>query len=139
MQGIYIIQNLSLIVMHILFSSYLFFYVVFIFYDFKNFIFNYSLHLIFKIFLFLKIFYSFIFRERRRKGEREGNIDLREKHCLVASCMHPDWEPNPQPRHVPWLGIKPATLHFVGWHPTNWVTPAEQHYFLLISGVLLSG
>ena len=51
-----------------------------------------------------KIFYLFIFRERRREGERE-----REKHpCVVASCMPPigdlthnpgichDWESNKQ-------------------------------------------
>ena len=54
---------------------------------------------------FLKRFYLFIFRERGRKGEREG-----EKHqCVIAShtpltwdlaCnpgMCPDWESNWQP------------------------------------------
>ena len=54
---------------------------------------------------FLKRFYLFIFRERGRKGEREG-----EKHqCVVASHappsgdlahspgMCPDWESNQQP------------------------------------------
>ena len=25
-------------------------------------------------------------------------------------------------RHVPWLGIRLATFHFVGWCPTNWAT-----------------
>ena len=52
--------------------------------------------------IFKKIFYLFIFRERGREGEREG-----EKHqCVVASCapptgdlvfnpgMCPDWESN---------------------------------------------
>ena len=52
-----------------------------------------------------KIFYSFIFRERGREGEREG-----EKHqCVVAFCMPPvgnlahnsgvcpDWELNSRP------------------------------------------
>ena len=51
-------------------------------------------------FLFLKRFYVFIFRERGREGEREG-----ENHqCVVASCapptgdlarnpgLCPDWE-----------------------------------------------
>ena len=34
-------------------------------------------------------------RERERKGER--NIDEKERHQLVASCMYPDGESNPQP------------------------------------------
>ena len=29
------------------------------------------------------------------------------------------WGPGPQPRHVPWLGIEPATLWFAGWHLQN--------------------
>ena len=47
--------------------------------------------------VFLKDFiYSFLFSERGREGEREG-----EKHqCVVASCV-PYWGPGPQPRHVP--------------------------------------
>ena len=41
--------------------------------------------------LFLKIFYLFIFRGRGREDEREErNIELREKHQLVASHMEPD-------------------------------------------------
>ena len=47
---------------------------------------------LFTYFLFKKIFYLFIFRDRGREGEREG-----ENHC---KC--PDWELNPQPRYVPW-------------------------------------
>ena len=53
-------------------------------------------------------FYLFIFRQRGREGEREG-----EKHqCALASCVHhnpgmcPDWELN--------LGIEPATLWAFG-------------------------
>ena len=43
-------------------------------------------------------FYLFIYRERGRKGEREG-----EKHqCVVASQAPPlHWGPGLQPRHVP--------------------------------------
>ena len=36
---------------------------------------------------------------REREGER--NIDMKEKHLLVASCMCPDQGPTLQPRHVP--------------------------------------
>ena len=35
-----------------------------------------------------------------REGEWERNIDVREKHQSVASCLHPDWGQNLQPRRV---------------------------------------
>ena len=53
-------------------------------------------------FCFFKIFYLFIFRERRREGERQG----KKHHCVVASHvpltgdlawkpgMCPDWDSN---------------------------------------------
>ena len=48
-------------------------------------------------FLFKKIFYLFIFRERGREGEREG-----EKHqCVVASRTTPTGGHGLQPRPVP--------------------------------------
>ena len=35
-------------------------------------------------------------REKGREGEREGEeYQLREKHQSVATCMCPEWEPNP--------------------------------------------
>ena len=34
---------------------------------------------------------------RERERETDRNIDAREKHCLVASHMHPNWGSNPQP------------------------------------------
>ena len=49
-------------------------------------------------------------------------MDVREKHQLVASHSCTDLGLNPQPRHVPGMGIKPATLHFAGQCPTNWAT-----------------
>ena len=42
--------------------------------------------------------------------------------CLLST---PNWGPGPQPRHVPWLGIKSATLWFVGQHSVHWATPAK--------------
>ena len=61
----------------------------------------------FILFYFL-MFYLFIFREGGREGEREG-----EKHQCVVCLLHtPYWGPGLQPRHVPWLGIEPATLWF---------------------------
>ena len=40
-------------------------------------------------------------RGEERGIDRERNIDVKEKHQLVASCMHPNQGLNPQPRHVP--------------------------------------
>ena len=37
----------------------------------------------------------------------------------------PYWGPGPQPRHVPWLGIEPATLWFSGRPSIHWATPAR--------------
>ena len=36
-----------------------------------------------------------------REKEREINIDVREKHQLVAFCKCPGWGQSLQPRHVP--------------------------------------
>ena len=52
----------------------------------------------------------FIFRERGKEGaERKRNIDVREKHQLVASPMCPNWGLNLLPRHMPRPGIYLAT------------------------------
>ena len=37
----------------------------------------------------------------------------------------PHQGPGLQPRHVPWLGIKPGTLWFAGWCSIHWATPAR--------------
>ena len=75
--------------------------------------------------LFLKRFYLFIFRQRRREGERKG-----EKHqCAVASrvpwtgdlaCnpdMCPDWESNQQPFGSQ-AGVQSTEPHQPGQDPT---------------------
>ena len=38
------------------------------------------------------------------------NIDVRGKYRSAASCMSSDQGSNPQPRYVPWPGIKLVTL-----------------------------
>ena len=45
----------------------------------------------------------------------------------MCGCLSraPYWGPGLKPRHVPWLGIKPATLCFTGRHPIHWATPAR--------------
>ena len=51
--------------------------------------------------LFLILFiYLFLERGERREKERERNIDVRERHQSVASCMCPDWGLNTQPKYV---------------------------------------
>ena len=57
--------------------------------------------------IFLKRFYLFICRKRGREAE---------KHQSVASNA-PNQELHPQPRDVPWLGIKLTTLQFTGRQP----------------------
>ena len=60
--------------------------------------------------LFKKDFvYLFLGRREGREKERESNINM----WLPLTC--PLLGPGPQPRHVPWLGIEPATLWFTGW------------------------
>lgn len=41
-------------------------------------------------------------RERRKEseGQREKNINVRQKYQLVASCMLPNWGSNQQARYV---------------------------------------
>ena len=46
----------------------------------------------------------------------------------------PHWGPGPQPRHVSWLAIEPATLWFVGQRSTHWAIPARAiSYFFIPS------
>ena len=61
-----------------------------------------------------KDFIFFIFRGWGREGKREGNIS-----------SAPYWGPGGQPRHVPWLQIKPATVWFTGQDSIHWATPAR--------------
>ena len=69
-----------------------------------------------------KRFYLFIFREK------EGRRKRADKHQILA---RPKWGPGLQPRHVAWLGIKPVTFQFAGWHSIHWATPARaQREFL---------
>ena len=71
-------------------------------------------------------FYLFIFRERGREGEREGEKHWCVRDTLISCLSHsPNWGPGLQPRHVPWLGIEPAAFQFTGQDSIHWVTPAR--------------
>ena len=65
------------------------------------------------------IFIVLLEKEGEVEREKERNIDGKEKHQLVASLMCPDWGLNPQPRHVPWPGLKPMTFQFIGQCPNQ--------------------
>ena len=43
------------------------------------------------------------------------------------------WGPGLQPRHVPWLGIEPATLWFAGQSLIRWATPTWAVVLLFMS------
>ena len=77
----------------------------------------------------LKILVLFFYGERKG-GRKRGRATLtceRNINWLVASHNH-HWQPGLQPRHVPWLGIKPVTFRFVGCRSNQWVTPAWGKY-----------
>ena len=84
-------------------------------------------------FFFFKDFIYFQWWRGKEKGKDtlmcERNIDW-----LPLAC--PNWGPGLQPRHVPWLGIKPATFWLEGWHSIHWVTSARALNFLRKEGYL---
>ena len=65
--------------------------------------------------------------------EREGKGSRKERETSMCGC--PSYAPycghGPQPWHVPWLGIKPATLWFASQHSIHWATPARARYCFL--------
>ena len=83
---------------------------------------------------FLKSFiYLFLEIGEEREKEREKKICVKAKHHLVSSWTCPNQGPGPQPRHVPWPGIEPATFHFVGWHSTNWAALVRADHAILLT------
>ena len=75
-----------------------------------------------------KRFYIFIFREG--EGGRKRGREISMCGCLSSA---PYWPPGLQPRHMPWLGIEPATLWFTGRQSIHWSTAARAPLFFLIS------
>ena len=69
-----------------------------------------------------KLFFKnilFIYFYREGKGGRE-----RGRETLMCE-RNINQLPLTRARHVPWLGIKPATFHFVRRPPSNWATPVR--------------
>ena len=77
-----------------------------------------------------------------REGGRKRNINVREKHPLATSHVHLDQGSNPQPRHTPWLGIKPTTFFWLRDDaPANWaiLARARTNKYLRNSSHMLGG
>ena len=88
---------------------------------------------VFFFFFFLTIL--FIFREGKGGTKRGWETST----CGCLSCA-PYRAPGPQPRHVPWLGIEPATFWNILWHSIHWATLARatSRSLLLNVGILFS-
>ena len=88
---------------------------------------DYSITMYSHFFSFLNFIYLFLEKEEGREKEREENINV-----WLPLAHHPALPgPGLQPRHVPWLGIKPRTLWFTGRRSTHWATPARTLFVLL--------
>ena len=63
---------------------------------------------------------DFFFLERG-KGRKTS---MSERNITSISCLShaPNQGPGPQPRHVPWLGIEPATFHSAGQYSIHGAT-----------------
>ena len=82
-------------------------------------------HLIILYSFFKDFIYLFLERGKWREKERERNINV------WLPLARPYWGPDPQPRHVPWLGIELVTLWFTGRHSIHRGTPARANFALL--------
>ena len=107
--------------------KYLPYLLAFCMFSFEKRLFRYFAH----FYVILKRFYLFIFRERGREGEREGEKHWCARETLIGCLLHTsNWRSGPQLRHVPWLGIEPVTFHLAGPCPTRWTTPVRTCPFL---------
>ena len=73
--------------------------------------------------------------------DRGDGMGKRGRETSICGCLLHAPQPGPQPRHVPWVGIKPVTLWFSGRCSIHWDTPAWAHcqnILLLLSFVLFN-
>ena len=82
-------------------------------------------------FIFLKIIYLFIYLFREGKGGRSRGGE--KYQCVVASHVAPTGDLAQQPRHVPWLGIEPATLWFLAHAQSAELCQPGQAFFFKAS------
>ena len=87
--------------------------------------------LLFNLFLFLILPRGYVdwFLEKEEGRVRHTK---REKHWLVVSHRHANQRLIPQPRYVPWPGIKPITFWCTGWcsNQLSHLARAHQSNFL---------
>ena len=68
----------------------------------------------------------FIFRERERVGERQGEKHWCARDTSIGCLLHTfNWVAGPQLRYMPWLGIESATFWFSDRHSIHWATTAR--------------
>ena len=67
----------------------------------------------------------YLLLEKGREGERERNTSA---WLLLVRTLLGTWL---QPRHVPWVGIEPASLWFAGWHSIHWAIPGTAEGWIL--------
>ena len=80
--------------------------------------------------------FTYLHFQREGNGGRKRKRETSMCSCLLYTLY---WRPGWQPRHVPWLGIEPATLWFSGWHWTHRSIPARAMlllFFKVLSIVL---
>ena len=77
---------------------------------------------------FYKRFY-FSERGEGREKEKERYWCARRETAFGCLSHASSRGPGPQPRHVPWQGIKPATFQFTYQCSIHWATPALLLYF----------
>ena len=95
-----------------------------------------SIHVVTNDIIFFSFLRFYLFLEEGKEGRKRG----RETSMCCCLLCAPYWGPGLQPRHVPWLGIKPVTLRFTGQHPIHWATPPREqmavfHLFLWLSSI----
>ena len=76
---------------------------------------------------FKRRFHLFLERGEERKKERETSTFERDIDKPPLACP----SQGPQPTLVLWLRIELVTFQFVGWHPTQWVTPVRVEHTIL--------
>ena len=79
--------------------------------------------------VFLKTYFIYFPEGKGREKERETSM----WEGIPIGCLShdPKQRPGPQPRHVSWLRIKPATFQFTGQCSTQWATPARAKWYFL--------
>ena len=75
-------------------------------------------------FFLLKKDFIYLLLDRGEGREKRG------RETSICGCLssNPYWGPGPQPRQVPWLGMEPVTLWFIGQHSIRWATPIRAYF-----------